>query len=85
MLAEVVARQQRFPQAGGAATVQVLADVGKGLPTRESLEREDDLAAGRVRGFPEDGGVALQRGDGNDEGSHPRTMNGIRRTSNIER
>jgi len=70
VLAEVIARQQGLPQAGGAAAVKVVAEMRECLPTREAFEREDDLAARGIGGFAEDGGIALQRGEGNDVRGH---------------
>ena len=64
---EIITGQQRFPQAGRAATVEVVAQVGKGLPTGKPLEGEHEVAAGGLLDVPQDGGVPLQRGDGNDK------------------
>lgn len=70
LFSEVVACEQGFPKAGGAAAVEVIAEVGEGFPAREALESENDLAVGCIGSFAQDGGVALEGGEGNDERSH---------------
>ena len=70
VFAEIVAGEQGLPQSGGAAAIEVIAEMGEGLPTGEALQREDDLAARGIGGFAEQGGVAPERGDGDDEGGH---------------
>ena len=70
VFAEVVAGEHGFPQAGGAAAVEMVAEMGEGLPAGEAFQREDDLAARGIGGFAEQGGVATERGDGDDEGGH---------------
>jgi NAD(P)-dependent dehydrogenase (short-subunit alcohol dehydrogenase family) len=51
VFAKVLPRQQRLPQAGGAAAVEIATDVGKGLPTGETLQGQHHLAAGLAADF----------------------------------
>ena len=67
MFLKIIPRQLRLPKAGGAAAVEIAAQVGKRFPTGKTLERQDQMAARSLLYPPQDGGVSFQRGNRNDK------------------
>ena len=63
----MVTGEHRLPEAGGAAAIELAADVGVGFPAGETFLGQHDLASRGVGGFTQDFCVSPESRDGNQE------------------
>jgi hypothetical protein len=64
---KIIASEQCLPQAGSAATIEIITYRGKGFPAGVSFQSENQMAARSVFDIAQDGGISAQGGQGNEK------------------